>query len=285
MIIERILNNNAVMSRSRLGEEIIVKGKGIAFGKKPGDPIDDHLVGKIFLPQNQDINRRYQQILVSIPYDCVEGSEKIIDAIRSMVSKKLSDKIYVTLTDHIDSLIDRLRQGIELDNTMLWDVRRMYPEEYQAGKKAVQMIREIFDLRVPDDEAGFIALHIMNAEINAEIKDTYKITAMIDDIYEIVESDFDLNTDKESLDYTRFIMHLRIFFERIINKKCYQQEKSRQLLDNLKESYPRQYQCVLKIIGYVKQRYDEPMEGEILYLLVYIVKLTEHQNLKGGEFD
>ena len=44
MIIKRILNNNAVMSVDESGEDIIVKGKGIAFQKKSGDEINQNKI-------------------------------------------------------------------------------------------------------------------------------------------------------------------------------------------------------------------------------------------------
>lgn len=49
MIIKRVLNNNAVMSLDKNNEEIIVKGKGIAFQKKNGDSIDEKKIDKIFV--------------------------------------------------------------------------------------------------------------------------------------------------------------------------------------------------------------------------------------------
>ena len=49
MIIKRILNNNAVMSVDESGEDIIVKGKGIAFQKKSGDEINQNKIDKIFV--------------------------------------------------------------------------------------------------------------------------------------------------------------------------------------------------------------------------------------------
>ena len=40
MYIEKVLNNNAFISLDEQGEEIIVMGKGIAFGKKGNQHID-----------------------------------------------------------------------------------------------------------------------------------------------------------------------------------------------------------------------------------------------------
>lgn len=275
MIIKRILNNNAIMSLDEHGQEIIIKGKGIAFQKKIGDNIDEKAIDKIFRLDNQDTNRRYQEILIHIPDDCIEICENMIDVIKKNINKQLSDKIYVTLTDHIFNLLERVQMGIVFDNALLWDVKRLYREEYQVGLIIVDMIREAFDIKIEDDEASFIALHIVNAQMDTEFRDVIEVTAMIDDVYDIVVSEFHLNIDQESLEYMRFIMHLRVFFERILNHQNLGTEKSKTLLKTLRQEYPRQYQCVLSILDYVSQRYSDALEGEILYLLVHVIKLTE----------
>lgn len=277
MIIKKALNNNAVMSIDEAGNEIIVKGKGIAYNKKNGDAIDEDKIDKIFVIDNKEANRRYQEILVHIPDDCINACERMIDVIKEKIHKDVSDKIYVTLTDHIFNLLERVKMGIVFDNALLWDVKRLYKDEYQVGLQIVDMIREEFDIKIQDDEAGFIALHIVNAEINCDFRDVIEVTGMIDDVYAIVESYFDLDIDKDSLEYTRFIMHLRVFFERILNKKNISYERSQKLLQSLKDEYSEQYQCTKKILNFVAMKYDAPLEGEVLYLLIHIIKLTDHE--------
>lgn len=276
MIIKKALNNNAVMSIDDAGNEIIVKGKGIAYNKKNGDLIDEDKIDKIFVIDNKEANRRYQELLIHIPDDCINACEKMIDIIKEKIQKDISDKIYVTLTDHICNLLERVKMGIVFDNALLWDVKRLYRDEYQVGLQIVDMIRDEFDIKIMDDEAGFIALHIVNAEINGDFRDVIEVTGMIDDVYEIVESHFDLDVDKESLEYIRFIMHLRVFFERILNKKNISYERSQKLLQSLQEEYTKQYQCTQTILNYVSMKYDAPLEGEVLYLLIHIIKLTDH---------
>lgn len=277
MIIKRVLNNNAVMCLDEHDNEIIIKGKGIAFQKKSGDVVDKDKIETIFRSQNIEIIHRYQEVLTSVPNDIIEVSEQVIDVIKENVDKDLSDKIYVTLTDHIHNLIERISMGIAFDHGLLWDVKRLYKEEYQAGLKAVEIIRKGFDIKIDDDEASFIALHIVNAQINnTEVKDIVATTRMIEDVYTIVESDFNLELDKDSLDYTRFLMHLRIFFERILNKSNLKAEGNQELLNTLKKQYPQQYDTVLKILKYVSTMYKESLDGEILFLLVHVVKLTNH---------
>lgn len=106
MIIERILNNNAVISRDNAEEEIFVKGKGIAFQKKVSMELDSEKIEKIFVIQNKDTNRKYQDLLINIPNDVIETSQTIIEMIKEDLDTELSDNIYITLTDHISNLIE-----------------------------------------------------------------------------------------------------------------------------------------------------------------------------------
>jgi len=275
VIIQRVLNNNAVSCLDQNGEEVIVKGKGIAFKASPGDVVDESKIESKFILADQKINRRYQEIIVHIPDDCIETGEAIIEMIKRCFKPKISDNIYVTLTDHISNLLERTRLGIIFDNDVLWDVKRMYKEEYRLGLKAVDIIREKLDIKVEDNEANLITLHIVNAELDVEIKDVYAITGMIDQIYKLIKARFNLAIDEEDLDYTRFVLHLRFFFERLIHRTELAEEKNEDLLVIMKNKYPRQYECVKEIINIVGGKYkNEVTSDETLYLLIHVIKLT-----------
>jgi len=105
MKIKRILNNNAVLCLDENNEEVIVKG--IAYGSSTGDAIHSSKIEQIFVLSNKEINRRYQELLVTIPGDCIEVSEKAIQIIKEEIPDPLNDTIYITLTDHISNLLGR----------------------------------------------------------------------------------------------------------------------------------------------------------------------------------
>ncbi|MGX8835553.1 BglG family transcription antiterminator LicT [Amedibacillus sp. YH-ame6] len=275
MKILRVLNNNAVSCLDSNGEEIIAKGKGIAFQRSAGDDVDETKVEKIFTLQNKETNRRFQQILVEIPSDCIEVSEEIITMIKSKTDKTINDTIYITLTDHISNLLERIKMGIEFDNTLLWDIKRMYREEYEIGLSAVEIINERFDIKLQNDEASFVALHIVNAEMDVQIKDVYRITSLIDEVYKMVKDTFDLELDSEDLIYTRFVLHLRFFFERLMHEQSEIIQKNEDLLDIMKHKYQMQYECVENICQKAERKFSKRVSiDEKLYLLIHIVKLT-----------
>lgn len=36
----------------------------------------------------------------------------------------------------------------------------MYPEEYKVAKKAVEFLNEHLDVKLPDDETGYLTMHL-----------------------------------------------------------------------------------------------------------------------------
>ena len=65
---------------------------------------------------------------------------------------KVRDSLYVTLTDHINSAVDRYRENIALKNMMKLEIRKFYPKEYEIGLRAVQWIQEQNDENLGEDE-------------------------------------------------------------------------------------------------------------------------------------
>lgn len=76
MKIEKILNNNVVVSINDKGQEVIVMGRGLAFQKKIGAEINEGNIEKIFTITNKDITDKFQQLLQEIPTEYMLLSEK-----------------------------------------------------------------------------------------------------------------------------------------------------------------------------------------------------------------
>jgi len=85
MLISKILNNNVVISEENQ-EEVILMGRGLAFGRKVGQEIPDELIEKKYVLSE---NRR--QLLMELPAEVMEMSDKIISFSREKLQKKLKD--------------------------------------------------------------------------------------------------------------------------------------------------------------------------------------------------
>lgn len=278
MQIHKILNNNVVVVIDAKQKERIVMGRGIAFKKKCGDELDESLVDKEFTLSNQETNDRFQELIAEIPVEYVELVERIITYTKTHLGKKIDDTIYISLVDHIYMSITRFLQGIEVKNALLWDIKRFYSDEYCIGMRALEMIDEELHVRLPDDEAGFIALHIVNAQMeedSQEVQRVYEITKVMLEVTNIVRYNFNITFDEDSVYYYRFISHLKFFAQRLFSKTTYEEDNDDDLLMIIRKKYKGSYVCVLKIKEFIKNKYHYDLsQEEELYLTIHIERVV-----------
>lgn len=276
MVIKQIYNNNIVLARNDAGNEVVLLGKGIAFGMDKGDHIPLSRVEKQFELKGE-ANSKFQQLIKDIPMDYIVASEEIIAFIKQKYQKKLSDTIYVTLTDHIMSTIERIQNGIEFDNALLGNVKQLYHEEYKIGLEVVAKLSKHFDLKIDSSEASFIALHIINAQLDTNMMQIYTITEMIDDISKIVDKHFQVSVD-DNFAYDRFVTHCRFFVQRVLNQTTSERsrnEMNADILEILQSKYLEQITCVKDICAYIEKKYSYNVNlDEQLYLMLHMIKLT-----------
>lgn len=246
MQIEKILNNNVVIVMDEHKKEQIVMGKGLAFKKKVGDEFDESKVDKIFTLSNSDTANKFQEMIENIPLDHMELGEEIISLAVKKFGKELNEMIYISLIDHVYTAINRFLEGIIVKNVLLWDIKRFYPDEFSIGLDALDLIEEKFQVRLPEDEAGFIALHLVNAQMSEETThDMYQVTKLIQEIINIVKYSFRVTFYEESVMFYRFVTHLKFFAMRVINKSCYVDEDENELYELLKNKYQSSFHEVL----------------------------------------
>ena len=217
MRIKKILNNNAIISENDQKDEIIITGKGIAFGKKAGDLIDSEKVEKTFILKHDETSEKFKLLLEDIPVDYVSISYDIIEYAKNILNVQFNDFIYVTLTDHLNFAIKRHKENISYVNALRWEIKKFYPKEYEVGLKALEFINDELGIKFSEDEAANIALHFVNARINtkSEIGETIQFVKVTQDILNIIKYTFGIELDESSLSYERFMTHLKFFFQRI----------------------------------------------------------------------
>jgi beta-glucoside operon transcriptional antiterminator len=276
VVIEKILNNNAVVSLSDERSEIIVMGKGIAFGKKRGDLIDDDRIEKVFTLKNGDLTNKLKQLIEEIPIEYMAVSEDIIKFTKLQLGKSLNDTIYISLTDHIHYAVERFKKGLIIKNGLLWEIKNLYKEEFQIGLEALKMIEQAFGVGLPEDEAAFIALHIVNAELNEDIGNIMAMTEIVQEILKIVKYHFLIEFEEESLNYYRFITHLKFFAQRLVNKVFYEDDRQDDLFQIVKTRYTDSYDCALKIKEFINKKYRYIItQDEMMYLTIHIERVVK----------
>lgn len=274
MRILKILNNNVVIAQNANGNEQVVIGRGLAFQKKIGEKVDESKIEKIFLISNHQIIAHMTELLNQIPLEELTACSQIIQVAEKKLGK-LHDMLYVSLTDHCHYAIERYKQGVVLSNAMMWEIKRFYPREYLLGLEALEILKTRLAVDLPIDEAGFIAIHLVNAQNAKEIDNSLvqDLSKIMQDILQLVKYQLHIDYDEESPCYQRFITHLRFFIQRLLHREMVNSNED-DFYHEIKKNYPKVYACVDKINDYLFKKYNQEMsKDEKMFLTIHIEKI------------
>lgn len=275
MIIEKLINNNIVASRDEDGNEIVIMGKGIGFQKKPGSDIPQEAIEKIFRIDNQDSMERFEDLLKKLPMEYLKLSDEIISYARNQLDVRLSQTIYLTLTDHISFVIEQCKEGRVFTNMLLEEVRRFYPDEYMVGMHAIELIQERAGCSLLEDEAAAIALHLVNAEFDLKVKDTWIMTNMMRDMMNLIE--YELGIEKNDSYYKGWLtVNLKFLAHRMLWMQPEQNFPDPKLSEFIKSQYAEEYALTDRMRQFLKEKYNcEMTEEENLYLVLNIKRIKD----------
>jgi len=273
MKIKKILNNNAALAVDDKGNEIVYTGRGLCFQKKSGEELDEKKIEKTFVMEKS--SEQFMKLVSEMPYEQIQVADEIISWASKIVGKRLCNNIYITLTDHLGFAIERSKTGTVLKNKLSWEIKNYYSLEYGLGLKALEIIKEKLGVELPEDEAGFFALHIVNAELDGNMHHTIETPEIIDDIISIVKYTYKRDLDEDSFSYERFITHLKYFLQRA-ERNAYYEPQDPGIFEIIKERFPEAYNCATRIKSYMESKYPEKLtDEEMLYLTVHIARITD----------
>lgn len=269
MRIQRVLNNNVVVAHDAINHECIIIGKGIGFGKKPGDVIDPSLSQKIYrhdenisLTSGADIYSDIPEPLFRIVSDVVEQATIRLD-------RKIHKSVYASLLDHINFAIERDRAQKPLKNQLLWDIKRLYREEFRLGSEVIQSINTQLGTALDENEAAFIALHLLNAQQDGTMPEVSDVSKIIQEILNIIKYHFRIEYNEESLNYQRLVTHLKFFAHRLLSNS-YVDNRDGSLNEIVALQYKESHGCAVKISDFILKNYGRKLtEDEVMFLTMH----------------
>lgn len=190
---------------------------------------------------------------------------------------KFNDNLYLSLMDHIYFTIKRYHENMLIQNRLLFETKLMYPEEFRVGNEIVQKMNKMFNVDLPEDEAAFIALHFVNANLGTDNPSSKTQDKIVQDMLTIIKNYFKLSINSDTLQYVRLVTHLKFFAQRITQKKMQATSGGDvQLFSVVKERYSISYECVQRISQYLQIEYGYSIsDEEKLYLTIHIERIRE----------
>ncbi|WP_145544581.1 PRD domain-containing protein, partial [Yersinia massiliensis] len=192
MRIQRVLNNNVVVAHDFSGKECVVIGKGVGFNKKASDLVDDACIQKIFRLDEENSFGKANDAFQDVPEALFDIVLEIVKQATTQLDRKIHKSVYASLLDHISFAIERAKQGVHVRNMLLWDIKRLYRNEFIIGVAALDSIKQNLNIELAEDEAGFIALHLLNSQKDGTMPDIENVSKVIQDILNIVKYHFNI---------------------------------------------------------------------------------------------
>jgi beta-glucoside operon transcriptional antiterminator len=274
MHIAKVLNNNVVVVLDEHRREQVVMGRGLAFRKRVGDSLDEAKIEKIFALQSDELVGRLGELLSQIPLEVMTTCDRIIERARERLGK-LQESVYITLTDHCHFAIERQKNGVALRNVLLWEIKRLYPKEFTLGQEARALIAKRLGVELAEDEAGFIALHLVTAQLNSEMPEVMHVTRVMQEILQLVKYQLHLEYNEESLSYQRFVTHLKFFAQRMLTRTVVEDDDA-ELHSAVKDNYAKAWKCAETVALHLQNSYQRSLTTEeIMFLAIHIERVRK----------
>lgn len=273
--IKNAINNNVVCARNERNQERILVGKGIGFRARPGDEVDPAKVEKEFFLKSKNVTGKLYALLAQTPEVYMEIADDIMKRAEAVLGKELDEAVLLHLIDHISFAVSRMKQGLDFKNVLLWEIKSFYPKEFEVAQYGLSLIEQKTGEALPEDEAGSIAMHIVNAEFDyQDMNDSVRMTELIHKIISVVRYQYHMNFDEESVHFVRFVTHLKFFAKRLFTDKMLDGD-DRDFHDLIRAQYSESYGCAGKIAKFIWDDYQIAVpEEELVYLTVYIRRIT-----------
>lgn len=267
----KVYNNNVVLAQEE-DSQVILVSKGIGFGKKAGDSLEDNKsIEKVFHeinPKSKDVDlNEMDKVSINLGYLVKE-----IMGIAEDKLGKLNENSETTIHEHIEFALERLKMGLKIENPFLDEIITIYNNEYKVAGIARELIEKRVGVDIGDEEQGFIALHLYSARRNKSINETMKLTRIYKQCIHIIEEQCGVEIPLKTVESKQLFSNLRVFMR---------EEKLRNMAKMPIKKYvikymPQTYKGAVEIANFLElQNNIKLSEDAIAYLTIDIEKLIQ----------
>lgn len=266
-IVIKALNNNMVLIKEQ-GVEKILLAKGIGFNKKFGDILEDNLeVDKVFSIEDKKNQENLKEVYNRVDGEFVAICEEALAEISEELGEELNETIHIGLIDHLAIAMKRLKNKEQINNPFIVEIETLYSVEFEMAKKIVNKLQEKYEIDFPEGEIGFITLHIHSARNGKMLSNSIKYSYLSNKIIIYIEEKFNSKIDKRSLDYARFLSHVRFTIERVLTDTVLKND----LTEIIKKSYPVSYEIAEGTSKIIEETLDKKVcDDEVAYIAMHV---------------
>ena len=269
-----MLNNNVVLARDEIGREAILTGRGLGFQRRRGQDVDASLISRRYILA--DNAQSVAEVIAGIPLERLAFIERVFRKAARGLNTDVPSSTLIAVVDHINQAMERVRQGLAMDYPLRAEVAHLHPEELQLAEAMVEEINAAQEVQLPGGEAVALALHLFTAAIGApSAQAASEQSRLIGQVMGLLEKSFGEAFDADSVNATRFAVHLRYFLVRARTAVQIEDGTSSLVAEALRISDPDAYRVARRIRDLLEIRLNTIVtDDETAYLALHIARLT-----------
>ena len=275
MYIERILSNNAVIA-SVDGREVVALGPGIGYRHKKGTELPDQEVERIFRPTPAQPMEQLSAFLAELPSAYLDAALEICDAASAELSIPPSQATVIAIADHLNFAVQRLRDSIAIEYPLAWEIAQLYPAYAAVGRGALSVVRNRLGVELPEGESISFAMHFINAQAGSApdgLPWTRQLT-LVTQIFDVIDSSFNVRVDRDSMSASRFVTHLRYVFARI-ERHAQLGDTPDELLRSIADNFSAEMACAHRVAYLIRLGLGAAITGdEIAFVAIHVARLV-----------
>ncbi|GAA0308296.1 mannitol operon transcriptional antiterminator [Gracilibacillus halotolerans] len=210
--------------------------------------------------------------------------EQTIDRMLQKLPYELADSAYVGLVVHLALALERLQKGetIQFDEDYLEELEDT--SEYAISKEILNELEKIFQLRIPNDETGYITMHLLGAKLRYDHdhlleESSVDMAFKAKELIEFVSEQLDKSFEEQDYILNDLVTHLK--------PAIYRLQQGMNIKNPLVDEIEKDYLPIFKVIeAGVKHVFPDlifPRE-EIAFLVLHfasaLLRVEENVQLK-----
>ena len=226
-----------------------------------------------------------QHLLNLVDEHIVHELEKMVHEMESGLPHHLSDTAFIGLVVHLSLAVQRMRkqEDIHIDASTLAALRSR--REYQAATELAERMALQFDIEVPEDEIGYIAMHLLGArslyrkddDRMSSVADNFQLVRMARSIMKRAEQE----SGSKLLGNKELLLGLVNHLGPSISRLRMHMDIRNPLLEEMRTKYPQYMELARKSVRELEEELGERLpDAEIAYIAMHLgAALAEHRSL------
>ena len=149
--ISKVLNHNGVIAIDmNNSKEYVLLGKGVGFGKKPGERFEQPVDCTVYSLQETSSRGDAADLIKTIQPEYFQMANRILNEAERHFGK-IDRSILFPMADHIAFAVQRLQKGEQISNPLTEDIKTLFHAEFKVASLIRPILKEEKQIDIDDD--------------------------------------------------------------------------------------------------------------------------------------